>query len=47
MPKKRYKKGDQGRKCKKMAELMGGNNKGAITKEFFPSVERRLAGSYT
>ena len=26
-----------------MAESMGGNNKGAITNEFFPSVERRLA----
>jgi hypothetical protein len=41
--KKPYEKGDPGRKHKKITELMGGNNKRSITKEFFPSVERRVA----
>ena len=35
-------KRDPGRQYKKMAESMGGNQKRAITKDFFPSVERRL-----
>jgi hypothetical protein len=41
--KKHYNKGDPGRKYKKMAESMEGNKKRTVTKEFFPSVERRLA----
>jgi hypothetical protein len=41
--KKHFKKGYAERKHKKMAKSMGGDNERAITKEFFPSVERRLA----
>jgi hypothetical protein len=45
--KKCHKKGYPERKHKKMATSMGGNNERAITKEFFPSVERRLAVNLT
>jgi hypothetical protein len=38
--KKRYKKGYPEGKRKKMAKSVGGNN---VTKEFFPTVEKRLA----
>jgi hypothetical protein len=43
VPQLLYRKGDLGREYKKMAESMEETTKGAITKEFFPSVERRLA----
>jgi hypothetical protein len=47
VPQLLYKKGDLGRKYKKMAESVEETTKGAITKEFFSKCRKKIGSEFT